>query len=94
MTRDTQSAASPDADSSSLRASGGVTDPDDGPVLSEIHINTPSLRLDASAVVDTTAMNERAGRYLQRLVFAILLLASGLLLDARRVGDAAALFLL
>ena len=88
-----QSSASPDADSSTFGHSEESEDTESDTVLRQIRINTPSLRLDASAVVDTTTGERVEGRGLYRLVIGILLLALGLLLDARRFGDAAALFL-
>jgi len=88
-----ESKASPDADFSTFGHPGGVSDTEAGPVLGEIHINTPSLRLDASAVLDSTARDGRAGRVLYRLLLGILLLALAVLTDARRIGDAAALML-
>lgn len=91
MTRDSRSAVSSEADSSTFGHPEESADTESVTVLREIHINTPSLRLDASAVVDTTAEDGRAGRALYRLLLAVLLLASGLLMDARRIGDAAAL---
>jgi len=88
-----QSSASPEAVSSTFGHPEESEDIGTVPVLREIRINTPSLRLDASAVVDTTAGDEVKGRALYRLAFAILLLAIGLLLDARRLVDAASILL-
>lgn len=91
MTRDIQSAASPDADSSTFGHPEESSDAESGPVLGEIRINTPSLRLNAQAVVDTTAGDGRQGRPLYRLLLVVLLLASGILSDARRLEVAASL---
>jgi len=87
------SSASSVADSSTFGHPEESADTDDAPVLGEIHISTPSLRLNASRVVDTTKEEQMEGRGLYRLLFAILLLVLGLLLDARRLVDAAALLL-
>jgi len=93
MTRDTQSPASPVADSSTFGHPEESADTETVPVLCESRRNTPVLDELLSVVVDTTTEDGRAGRPLYRLVLVILLLASGLLLDARRLGDAAALLM-
>lgn len=94
MTSAEQSSASPVADSSTFGHPEEFEDTDPDPILRQIRINTPSLALDASVVVDTTTEERTQGRALYRLVFAILLLILGLLLDARRLVDAASLMLL
>lgn len=88
-----QSSASPDADSSTFGHPEESEDPESDTVLRQIRINTPSLDLEASVVVDTTTREKMEGRGLYRLAIGILLLALGLLLDARRFGDAAAFIL-
>lgn len=91
MTSEKQSAAISDADSSTFGLPEESADTETVPVLGEIHINTPSLRLNASAVVDTTKRDGREGRGLYRLVLTILLLLLGLLMEARRNGVSASL---
>ena len=91
MTSEKQSADISDAVSSTFGLPEESADTGTVPVLGEIHINTPSLRLDASAVVKTTAGEGRAGRALYRLVLAILFLLLGLLMEARRNGVPASL---
>lgn len=93
MTNEKQSAASSVADSSTFGHPEESSDTETVPVLREIRINTPSLALDASVVVDTTTGEKMEGRGLYRLALAILLLVLGLLMDARRLVDAATLML-
>ena len=89
-----QSSASPEADSSTFGHPEESEDTGSVPVLCETHRNTPSLDKLVSVVVDTTKREQMEGRALYRLAFAILLLIIGLLLDARRLVDAASLMLL
>lgn len=88
-----ESPASPVADSSTFGHPEESEDTDDVPVLCESRINTPSLDEVVSVVVGTTKMERVEGRALYRLAIAILLLVLGLLLDARRMVDAAALLM-
>lgn len=89
-----ESSASPDADSSTFGHPEESEDPVLDTVLRQIRINTPSLDLDASVVLAKSDEKQMEGRGLYRLAFAILLLVIGLLLDARRIVDAASLMLL
>lgn len=93
MTRDFQSEASSVADSSTFGHPEESSDTESVPVLCEIHRNAPSLDKLVSVVVDTTTEDGRQGRPLYRLLLVVLLLASGLLLDARRLEIAASLLL-
>lgn len=94
MTTPGQSTASPVADSSTFGHPEGVVDTEPVPLLCENDEKTVLRLLDSLVVVDTTTEKEQAGRALYRLAFGILLLALGLLLDARRLVDAASLMLL
>lgn len=89
-----QSEASPDADSSTFGLPGGASDTESDMVLREIHINTPSLRLDASVGVGTPTGEKVEGRGLYRLALVVLLLALAILTDSRRLVEAASLMLL
>lgn len=94
MTTADKSSASSVADSSTFGHPEESEDTGSDTVLRQIRINTPSLDFDATVVVGTTTREKVEGRGLYRLVLGILLLALGLLLDARRIGDAAALMIL
>ena len=89
-----ESTASPDADSSTFGHPEGVVDTEPSPVLGKTHRNAPSLDEVLSVVLAEGEGKQMEGRGLYRVVFAILLVVLGLLLDARRLGDAAALILL
>lgn len=91
MTSENQSAAISDADSSTFGLPEESADTETVPVLSEIHINTPSFDLKGSLVVDTTKREQMEGRGLYRLVLTILVLLLGLLMEARRNGVSASL---
>ena len=93
MTRSDMSPAAPAADSSTFGHPEESEDTESVPVLCENDENRVSRQFVASVVVDTTTEMEEAGRALYRLVFGILMVILALLLDARRVGDAAALLL-
>ena len=89
-----ESSASPDADSSTFGHPEESEDPDVDTVLCQNHRNTPSLDEVVSVVLAKGDGKQMEGRGLYRLAFAILLLVLGLLLDARRIVDAASLILL
>ena len=88
------SPASSDADSSTFGLPGGVVDTDSGIVLCENDESVALVEKMVSVVVDTTEDKGTRSRPLLRLAIGILLLVIGLLLDARRFVDAAALMLL
>ena len=89
-----ESSAFPDADSSTFGHPEESEDPDVDTRLCENHRNTPSLDGVLSMVLAKSEGKQREGRGLYRLAIGILLLVIGLLLDARRFVDAAALMLL
>lgn len=89
-----ESSASSDADSSTFGHPEESEDSVSVPVLCENHGNAPLFEKMVSVVVDTTEDKEERSRPPYRLVFGILLLIIGLLLDARRIVDAATLMLL
>lgn len=91
MTGKEQSAAISDADSSTFGLPEESADTETVPILGEFHINTPSLDLKGSVVVDTTKREQMEGRGLYRLVLTILFLLLGLLMEARRNGVSASL---
>ena len=88
------STASPVADSSTFGHPEESSDTEFEPVLCKNHKEAPSLDSLVSVVVDTTKRERMEGRALYRLAFAILLLVLGLLLDARRLVEAASFMLL
>ena len=89
-----ESSASPVADSSTFGHPEESEDTVSGLVLCENHEKGPLVEKMLSVVVDTTEDKQTRSRALYRLVFGILLLVLGLLLDARRLVDAASLMLL
>ncbi len=89
-----QSSASSDADSSTFGHPEESEDPEFVPRLCENDEKGVLRRFSASVVVDTTEDEGRPYNPLLRLAFGILLLVIGLLLDARRIVDAASLMLL
>ena len=93
MTTAEQSEASSDAVSSTFGLPGGASDTDSDTVLCKTHKNGPSL--DASIKLNLPGGNppKMEGRGVYRLAFVILCLVLGLLLDSRRLVDAAALML-
>ena len=94
MTTAVQSEASPDADSSTFGLPGGASDSSPGPVLCESHRNGPSCSMDGPVGVGTPEREKVEGRGLYRLACGILWGGLGLLLDSRRLVEAASLLLL
>ena len=88
-----KSSASSDADSSTFGHPEESEDPEFVTRLCENHEKGVLRLLESSVVVDTTEDKETRSRPLLRLAFGILLLAIGLLLDARRIVDAASLIM-
>ena len=93
MTREYRSAASPVADSSTFGHPEESLDTVSVPVLCENHEKALLVEKLASVVVDTTEDKTTRSSPLYRLVLVVLLLASGLLMDARRLEFAASLLL-
>ena len=89
-----ESSASPDADSSTFGHPEESEGPDFDTRLCENHRNPSSLDGVLSMVLAKSEGKQREGRGLYRLAIGILLLVIGLLLDARRIVDAASLMLL
>ena len=89
-----QSSASPDADSSTFGHPEESEDTEFGTRLCENDENGALVERMLSVVVDTTEDKGTPSRPLLRLAIGILLLVIGLLLDARRIVDAASLMLL
>ena len=88
-----KSSASSDADSSTFGHPEESEDIVSVPVLCENHEKDLLVEKLVSVVVDTTEDKETRSRPLLRLAIGILLLVIGLLLDARRIVDAASLIL-
>ena len=93
MTAADESKASPDAVSSTFGLPGGVSDAVPGVVLCETHRNGPSLDANLQPLPVGGEPPEMEGRGVYRLVFVILCLTIGLLTEARRLVDAAALLM-
>jgi len=94
MTTADQSKALSEADSSTFGHPEGSSDTEPVPILGETDRNSPSLDLMLSVVESSMREDGREGRVLYRLLLTILLLVVGILLDARRIGDAASFMLL
>ena len=88
-----ESSASSDADSSTFGHPEESEDIVFDTRLCENHESGALVEKMLSVVVDTTEDKETRSRPLLRLAFGILLLAIGLLLDARRIVDAASLIM-
>ena len=89
-----QSSASPDADSSTFGHPEEFEEPEFDTRLCENDENGALVEKLLSVVVDTTEDKGTRSRPLLRLAIGILLLVIGLLLDARRIVEAASLMLL
>ena len=93
MTKDSQSAASSVAEFSTFGHPEESSGTEPVPLLCENHEKAPFVEKMLSVVVDTTEDKTTRSSPLYRLVLVILLLASGLLMDARRLEVAASLLL-
>ena len=94
MTTADESPAITDADSSTFGHPEESGDTNPVPVLCENDRNTPSLDATLSVNLRGGEPLKMEGRGLYRLVFGILMIILALLLDSRRVGEAASLMLL
>ena len=94
MTRSNESEASPDAGSSAFGLPGGASGTDSDVVLCESHRNGPSCPSNGSVGVKDPRDTGRPRRGVQRLGIVIVMLVLGLLLDSRRLVEAASLLLL